>query len=493
VLNGNLVPRWLHRRVRQGSVPRRRLCVRPGFSQQQRRRYVAFASFHIFEYVSNLFLYIHVSLFFPIYLDLASVSATIALSTPVMTITLGGSGSAGTLNGVGTAANFSGPWGVAADPIGQYVFIADSTRHVIRQLEIVSGTVSILAGLASGSGSSAVDGVGTAARFKTPAGLTIDTAANFLYVADSGNNCIRRVDVATSTVTTVTTNGGSSAFSHPQGVAIDATGQLLFVADTSNHRVRKVVLSSGVVSTLAGSGNSGNADNTGVSARFSSPRDIAIDPTGSFLYVADSGNHRVRKIVIASGVVTTFVGSGAGVVNAIGTSATFRNPFGIATDPTGQVLFVADHGNNRIRLVNISSRAVTVIAGSGSSISADGLSQRSAFSNPRGIAVDPSGRFVYVSDWKGNRIRMIQATAQCQAGQYCFRGAILGFATEGTYMLSGASALTDGVVCPAGSFCYAGASSAAGSGQCVAGFFCLAGSVNRNGGRMWDARGMLPI
>ncbi len=430
-----------------------------------------------------MFLDIDGSFLFPVHLDLASVSATIALSNPVMTITLGGSGSAGTLNAVGTAASFSGPWGVAADPIGQYVFIADSIRHVIRRLEIVSGIVSTLAGSAGNFG--LVNGAGTAARFKTPAGLAIDAVANFLYVVDSDNNCIRRVVIATGSVTTV----GSAVFNKPQGAAIDPTGQFLYVADTSNHKVRKLVLSTETASDLATS----FPDSTGTSARFNNPRDIAVDPTGSFLYVADGGNHRVRKVVILSGVVTTLAGSGAGVVNAIGTSASFRNPFGIAIDPTGQVLFVADHGNNRIRLINISSHAVTVMAGSGSSTSTDGLSQRSAFSNPRGIAVDPSGRFVFVGDWKGNRIRMIQATAQCQAGQYCFRGAILGFATEGTYMLSGASALTDGVVCPAGLFCYAGASSSAGSGKCVAGFYCLAGSVNRNGGRMWDARGIVCI
>jgi DNA-binding beta-propeller fold protein YncE len=210
--------------------------------------------------------------------------------------------------------------------------------------------------------------------------------------------------------------------------------------------------------------------------------------------VADSLYNRVRQVVISNGAVTTLAGSSKeGFVNAIGASALFKAPFGIAIDPTGQVLFVAENANNRIRLVNISSRAVTTMAGSGIAGFADGLSLRSSFSNPRGIAVDPSGRFVFVSDWKGNRIRMIQTTAQCQAGQYCFRGAILGYASEGTYMLSGASALTDGIVCPAGSFCYAGASSDVGSGKCVAGFFCLAGSVNRNGGRMWDARGMHSI
>jgi DNA-binding beta-propeller fold protein YncE len=409
-----------------------------------------------------------------------------------MTITLGGSGRAGTADGTGTAANFSAPWGVAVDATGLFAFIADSASHVIRQLVIVSGNVTTLAGLAGNSGTSVANGVGSAARFKTPTGLAVDAAGTFLFVADSGNNCIRRVAIATGNVTTVA--NGTNFFSNPQGVAIEATGQSLYVADTGFHRVRRVNVSTGAVTTLAGSGVAGFSDSTGTSARFNNPRGVAVDMTGRFLYVVDSTNNRVRQIVISSGAVTTLAGSGVGgFVNSIGVLASFKDPYGVAIDPSGMFLFVTENANHRIRLVNISSRAVTTIAGSGIGTYADGLSLRSAFSNPRGIAVDPSGRFLFVGDSKNNRVRMIQTTAQCPAGHFCLRGTILGPATEGTYMLSGASALTDGIVCPAGSFCYAGASSVAGSGKCVAGFFCLAGSVNRNGGRMWDARGMHSI
>ena len=123
-------------------------------------------------------------------------------------------------------------------------------------------------------------------------------------------------------------------------------GTNLYVTDTLNHRIRKIVISTGAVTTLAGS-SSGNTDATGTSATFNYPKGITTD--GTNLYVADQSNHRIRKIVISTGVVTTLAGSSSGSTDATGTSASFSNPRGITTDGTN--LYVADYNNDRIRKI----------------------------------------------------------------------------------------------------------------------------------------------
>jgi len=166
--------------------------------------------------------------------------------------------------------------------------------------------------------------------------------------------------------------GTSATFNYPNGITTDGTN--LYVADQSNHRIRKIVISTGVVTTLAGS-SSGYTDATGTSARFSYPRGITTD--GTNLYVADKFNNRIRKIVISTGVVTTLAGSSSGNTDATGTSASFNNPMGITTDGTN--LYVADSSNHRIRKIVISTGAVTTVAGTGSSGSANGTGTSASF------------------------------------------------------------------------------------------------------------------
>ncbi|SVE33009.1 uncharacterized protein METZ01_LOCUS485863, partial [marine metagenome] len=141
------------------------------------------------------------------------------------------------------------------------------------------------------------------------------------------------------------------------------------VADYLNHTIRKIVISTGAVTTLAGSTSSGSTDATGTAARFNRPLGITTD--GTNLYVADSYNHKIRKIVISTGVVTTLAGSTShGSTNATGTSAKFYFPRGITTDGTN--LYVADSSNNRIRKIVLSTGVVTTLAGSSSGF-ADGV------------------------------------------------------------------------------------------------------------------------
>ncbi len=204
--------------------------------------------------------------------------------------------------------------------------------------------------------SGSTDGTGTAARFNTPIGITTD--GTNLYVADFNNHTIRKIVISSGVVTTLAGTAGSAGstdgtglaamFSWPQGITTDGTN--LYVADFNNHTIRQIVISSGVVTTLAGlAGSAGSTDGTGTAARFSTPAGITTD--GTNLYVADTGNHTIRKIVISSGVVTTLAGlaGSLGSTDGTGSAARLNNPIGITTDGTN--LYVVDRSNHTIRRI----------------------------------------------------------------------------------------------------------------------------------------------
>jgi sugar lactone lactonase YvrE len=251
----------------------------------------------------------------------------------------------GFADGTGTAAQFNYPFGVAVDVAGN-VYVADRNNNCIRKIT-AAGIVTTLAG--GGQGSS--DGIGSAASFYHPYGLAVDTAGN-VFVADTFNNRIRKI-TATGLVTTLagSTQGFSDGlgtfanFYYPQNVAVDAAGNV-FVADTYNNRIRKIT-STGMTTTMAGS-SLGFADGTGTGAKFYFPDSVAIDATGN-VFAADSKNHRIRKIT-PLGVVTTVSGSTAGSADGVAAEAHFNFPEGVAIDAAGTI-FVADNGNHRVRKI----------------------------------------------------------------------------------------------------------------------------------------------
>ena len=319
----------------------------------------------------------------------------------------GSTGGAGSQDGIGIAARFNTPGGVAIDSTGN-VYVADSGNHTIRKLT-PAGVVATLAGTTGFAGSA--DGTGNAAGFNSPSGVAVDSMGN-IYVADRINHTIRKVTpagvvttLAGRTGTSGNTDGtGSNArFSSPYGVTVDSSGNI-YVADRDNHTIRKVTLG-GVVTTLAGAaGTSGTADGTGSDARFSYPAGVAVDGSG-IVYVADSVNHTIRKVTPA-GVVTTLAGTAgsSGSTNGTGSAARFSFPTGVAVDGSGNV-YVAD-SNHTIRKVT-SAGVVSTLAGSaGSSWSTDGSGSAARFNNPFGVAVDGSGN-VYVSDRSNHTIRRL--------------------------------------------------------------------------------------
>lgn len=197
--------------------------------------------------------------------------------------------------------------------------------------------------------------------------------------------------------------GAAASFNNPVGLAVDATGNV-YVADTGNHRIRKVT-PAGVVTTLAGSGTATFADGTGATASFFIPLGVAVDLAGN-VYVADGGNQRIRKVTSA-GVVTTLAGSGTPAYNdGTGTGADFSGPSAVAVDGSGNV-YVADQTNQRLRFVSPAG-VVTTLAGSGTATFADGTGTAASFNYLFGIAVD--GGNVWVADSSNQRIRKMTAS-----------------------------------------------------------------------------------
>jgi sugar lactone lactonase YvrE len=314
--------------------------------------------------------------------------------------TLAGS-SSGFQDGTGAGAKFSVPRAITADSGGN-VYVADMFNNRIRMIT-AAGVVTTLAG-SSTSGSA--DGTGANAQFDFPQAIAWDGSGS-LYVADTSNHLIRKVVISTGVVTTLagstqgSTDGTGIAaqFHTPCGIAVDSNGDV-YVGDTGNHRIRKIT-SVGVVTTLAGS-TQGATDGVGTAAEFYMPRGLCV--SGSDLYVADSSNQRIRKIDVLTGTVTTLAGSTQGATDGVGTAATFSGPTGLVVDQSGD-LYVADSNNHLIRKVVVSTGVVTTLAGSTQGAT-DGAGTAAKFSTPYCIATDGTGH-LYVADSGNHRIRKI--------------------------------------------------------------------------------------
>ncbi|HLP98453.1 MAG TPA: hypothetical protein VK149_08410 [Sideroxyarcus sp.] len=281
--------------------------------------------------------------------------------------TLAGStiGASGVADGTGTAARFNDPFGITTD--GSNLYVTDCANNNIRKIVISTGVVSTFAGSITGA-SGVTDGSNTSALFNCPMGIT--KLGTNLYVTDSSNGTVRKIDLNTNTVSTFAGTVGSFGYSTNAAgtnalffasIGITNDGTNLFVADTGNNNIRQINVATQMVSTLAGSSwinaaapslginPAGSTDGTGTAARFFFPEWLTYD-SGN-LYVSDTWNHTLRKIVVSTGVVTTLAGTAgaSGVVNATGAAARFTYPSGMVY--VNGSLYLADFGNSIIRKI----------------------------------------------------------------------------------------------------------------------------------------------
>jgi sugar lactone lactonase YvrE len=268
----------------------------------------------------------------------------------------------GSADGTGSTARFAGAEGIASDGHGN-LFVVDKTSSIIRRVT-AQGVVTTIAGSSGQPGSS--DGVGSSARFRAPTRVTADSAGN-LYVTDTGNSTIRKIS-ATGSVSTIggrvgtcgSSDGGagSAQFCSPEGIALDQSGNL-WVADTQNNTIRRID-PAGNVTTVAGQpGACGSADGQGIAATFCRPRDITVDRWNN-VYVADTANSTIRMID-PKGKVTTLAGAPGSCSSADGPTGSSRlcSPAGITVDNWDN-LYVADTGNSTIRRIDVNNVTTTV-------------------------------------------------------------------------------------------------------------------------------------
>jgi trimeric autotransporter adhesin len=299
-------------------------------------------------------------------------------------------------NGPATSAQLYFPTGVAVDSAGN-LYIADTANLRIRKVS--NGVIATVAGSGVG-GYSGDNGPAASARLDDPQGVAVDSAGN-LYIADTDNNCIRKV--ANGVITTVAGNGlqgfsgdngpaASAQLNSPYGVAVDSAGNL-YIADTQNQRIRKVA--NGAIATIAGTGTQGFSGDNGpaINAQLNLPNGVAVDSAGN-LYIAD-GASRIRKV--AGGVIATV--SGDGLVGFSGdggpaTSAELSGPDGVAVDSAAN-LYIADSNNDRIR--KVANGVITTVAGGGTPVGGNGPATGVQFGYPAAVALDSSGS-LYIAD-----------------------------------------------------------------------------------------------
>ncbi len=337
--------------------------------------------------------------------------------TPGVLVTVAGTGTNG-FSGDGEqaiTANVSRPIRMTMDAAGNLYF-ADLNNHRVRRVS-PTGIITTVAGNGV-AGFSGDNGPATSAQLNNPLGVALDRNGNLL-IADSGNQRIRRVNAATGVIATIAGTGetgfngdGGAAtnarVNSPENVFADKDNNI-FIADFGNHRIRKIAANGGTISTVAGTGAIGFSGDGGLAtaANLSSPTDVAVDDAGN-IYICAAGNNRIRKVT-TDGVINTIAGNGNTTYNGdniLATAAALNNPQSIALDAAGNV-YIVDRGNSRIRKVTVSSGAIATLAGGNAGFSPDGSSTTLARLNqPTGITLDAAGN-VFFSDRDNFLIRRI--------------------------------------------------------------------------------------
>ena len=330
----------------------------------------------------------------------------------------------GSADGIYTDALFSDPYGSSLSSDDSYLLVADYGNHKIRKIVLSAKAVTTLVGPSHGTtASGSTNGVGTNVRFTEPVGVRLTSDDSFAFVVESGGHKIRKIITSTLTVTTVagttagTTDGAgtNSKFSFPSDVCFSSDSSYALITDTGSNRIRKLTLSTSAVVGFAGSnsGVSGSTNGIGSNSRFSGPYGIALAPGGAFALVTDSLNKLIRRIVITTQAVTTLIGSttSSGTSDGIGTSARLYLPAGIAiSSDASYAAFVG--GSNRLRKLDLTTNAVTTIAGQSLSGDIDGIGTNAMFKYPISVSIFADLGWFVVVDQLGNKVKIVAALGE---------------------------------------------------------------------------------
>jgi sugar lactone lactonase YvrE len=341
------------------------------------------------------------------------------------------------------------PSAIVFDPAGN-LYIAETANHVIRKLD-TKGNITTIAGTGT-QGFSTISGPASAAQLDSPQGLAVDTVNN-LYIADTHNHVIRKLSMTTGILTTIA-GTGVPGFSGDNGPAISAQLDLptaltldaannLYLADTHNHRIRRIDSTTGILTTIAGNGTQGFSGDSGpaIAAAIDSPTGLALDAANN-LYLADTHNHRIRRIAATTGLITTIAGTGFlgySGDNAQATTAALALPHGLTADADGN-LYLADTENHRIRRIDATTGVITTIAGNGTQgFSGDnGPAIAAALDAPRDTTFSPRA-LLTLADTGNQRIRQLEAQPSPATIIQTFAG--LGLTTPGALTLTAPSVI----------------------------------------------------
>ena len=389
-------------------------------------------------------------------------------------------------NAAATSAQINYAYGVALDISGN-LYIADTNNNRIRLVLKNTGVITTYAG-SYNNGYYGDGGSATQAWLSYPYGVALDSTGKLLYIADRQNNRIRLVTKGTKSNNITTFAGGSNSgvlgdgaaassasLGSPNGVAVDRSG-LVYIADTNNNRIR--VVRNGIITTIAGNGGGGFYGDNGpaTSASLYYPYGVAIDSTGTFLYIADSQSNRIRLVTMGTkwNNITTYAGNGPGSFAGDGgaaTSAQINSPRSVALDSSNN-LYIADIYNNRVRLVTKgSTNIITTYAGGGngnggSSTGDFGPATSASLNNPQGVALDTAGN-LYIADSNNYRVRVVVPQTLCTAGFYYDGVSGCRLCAAGTYTTSTSTATTC-TPCPPGTSSVLGSTTCS---YCTNGFY----------------------
>ncbi len=357
----------------------------------------------------------HLLPLYSILIFLGFACCTPVIAQTITTIAGNGTASYGGDGGAATAAELNHPFGIAIDRAGNY-YIAEEGNSVVRKVS-ASGNITTVAGTGT-SGYSGDSGPATAAELSSAYSVALDTNGN-LFIADYGNNVVRKVDTA-GIITTFAGGSAGTSLAFPSGVVTDMAGNI-YISDAQYSLIRKVT-PSGTMTNIAGTGGPGFSGDGGAAtaASVSHPWGIAIDTFGN-IYIADYSNYRIRKINTA-GIITTIAGNGTSGYSGDGgpaTAAELNSPVGVAADKLGNV-YIADLYDNRIRKVSPAGIISTLTGNGTASFGGDGgTASAGLLKNPYGLAVDNCGN-VYIADGNNHRVRYVDA------GTYALAGTISG-------------------------------------------------------------------